>query len=111
MERFVKGDIAVIPFPFSDLSDAKRRPALVLASLRGEDIILCQITSQNIRDQYAIHLDTSDFETGSLRKISNIRPNRIFTADRKIIIYKIGTLNHEKIKSVINRVVEIFKTD
>ena len=61
MERFVKGDIVVIPFPFSDLSDVKRRPALILASLRGEDIILCQITSQNIRDQYAIYLDTSDF--------------------------------------------------
>ena len=111
MERFVKGDIVVIPFPFSDLSDAKRRPALVLVSLGGEDIILCQITSQNIRDQYAIHLDTSDFESGSLRKISNIRPNRIFTADRRIIIYKIGTLNHEKIQSVINTVVEILKTD
>jgi len=88
MERFVKGDIVVIPFPFSDLSDAKRRSALVLATLTGEDIILCQITSQNIRDQYAIHLDTSDFRTESLRKISNIRPNRIFTADRRIIIYK-----------------------
>lgn len=40
MERPVKGDIVVIPFPFSDLSDAKRRPALVSATLAGEDIIL-----------------------------------------------------------------------
>ena len=111
MERFVKGDIVVIPFPFSDLSDVKRRPALILASLRGEDIILCQITSQNIRDQYAIQLDTSEFETGSLRKISNIHPNRIFTADRRIIIYKIGTLNQEKIKSVINSIVQVLEMD
>lgn len=111
MERFVKGDIVVIPFPFSDLSNAKRRPALVLAALRGEDLILCQITSQNILDNYSIPLYNSDFESGSLRKISNIRPNRIFTADQSIIIYKIGTLNREKIKSVINRVIEILKTD
>ena len=31
MGKFVKGDIVVIPFPFSDLSGSKRRPALVIA--------------------------------------------------------------------------------
>ena len=46
MGKFVKGDIVVIPFPFSDLSSSKRRPALVLAGLKGNDIILCQITSK-----------------------------------------------------------------
>ena len=50
MERFVKGNVVIIPFPFSDLSDSKRRPALVLADLQGNDIILCQITSQNSSD-------------------------------------------------------------
>ena len=43
MAGFVKGEIVVLPFPFSDLSAAKRRPALVLADLQGQDIILCQI--------------------------------------------------------------------
>jgi mRNA interferase MazF len=47
MGRFVKGDVVVIPFPYSDLSASKKRPALVLADLEGDDIILCQITSQN----------------------------------------------------------------
>ena len=111
MERFVKGDIVVLPFPFSDLSDAKRRPALVLAALAGDDIILCQITSQNIRDNYPIPLYNSDCETGSLNKISNIRPNRIFTADRRIVINKIGILNRAKINSVIKRIVDIFEKD
>ena len=60
MERFVKGDIVVLPFPFSDLSDAKRRPALVLAALAGDDIILCQITSQLKQDTYSIFLNDSD---------------------------------------------------
>ena len=67
MARFVKGDIVVVPFPFSDLTHAKRRPALVLADLEGDDLILCQITSQQVRDKYAIDLADDDFETGSLR--------------------------------------------
>jgi mRNA interferase MazF len=53
----VKGDVVVVPFPFSDLTQAKRRPALVLAELEGDDLILCQITSQAIRDVYAIRLE------------------------------------------------------
>ncbi len=56
MARFVKGDVVVVPFPFSDLTQTKRRPALVLAQLEGNDRILCQITSKHIRDPYAIEL-------------------------------------------------------
>jgi len=52
--RFVKGDVVVLPFPFSDLTQAKRRPALVISELKGDDVILCQITSQWIKDEYAI---------------------------------------------------------
>jgi mRNA interferase MazF len=39
MGRFVKGEVVVLPFPFSDLSEAKRRPALVLAPLPGVDVV------------------------------------------------------------------------
>jgi mRNA interferase MazF len=66
MAKFVKGDVVVIPFPFSDLSQSKRRPALVLAVLQGDDLILCQITSKSIKDNYAIPVDENDFESGSI---------------------------------------------
>lgn len=62
MEKFVKGEVVVLPFPFSDLSSSKKRPALVLASLDGDDVILCQITSEQTRkDKYSIDLNDSDF--------------------------------------------------
>lgn len=66
MGRFIKGDVVVVPFPFSDLTQAKRRPALVVSSLKGDDIILCQITSQNVSDDYAVPFAEQDgqWETG-----------------------------------------------
>ncbi len=63
MARFVKGDIVVLPFPFSDLTQAKRRPALVIAELKGNDVTLCQITSQWVKDEYAIPIDENDSAT------------------------------------------------
>jgi mRNA interferase MazF len=75
MERFVKGDIVVVPFPFSNLSGSKRRPALVLIDLRGDDIIICQITSQKPTDDiFAQALTSEDFLSGSLHVDSYIRP-------------------------------------
>jgi mRNA interferase MazF len=61
LEKFVKGDVVILPFPFSDLSSSKKRPEFVLADLKGDDIILCQITSKNVRNSMAISLKNTDF--------------------------------------------------
>ena len=110
MERLIKGDIVVLPFPFSDLSNFKKRPALVISALKGDDLILCQITSQNIYDEYAIALNNEDLASGNLKRKSNIRPNRIFTADRKIILYKVGKLNEGKMGEIVERLIQIIKS-
>jgi mRNA interferase MazF len=107
MEKFVKGDIVVIPFPFSDLSGTKRRPALVLSDLQGDDIILCQITSQQTKDKYSLPIKNQDFILNKLPVLSNIRPNRIFTADKNIIIKKVASINRIAFNAVIEKIFEI----
>ena len=109
MAKFVKGDIVVIPFPFSDLSNAKRRPAIILADLQNDDYIMAQITSKNLSDSMSILITEDDTESGSLQITSNIRPNKLFTANKNIIIYKICFLKKHKLDTVINKVIDIFK--
>ncbi|MFQ4134715.1 type II toxin-antitoxin system PemK/MazF family toxin [Nodosilinea sp. PGN35] len=103
--------MVVVPFPFSDLTQAKRRPALVLATLAGDDVILCQITSQAVRDRYSVALAPADFGSGSLPKDSNIRPNRLFMADRGILLYKVGTTCLSKLLEVVQQVVGILQLE
>ena len=109
MGTSVKGDVVVVPFPFSDLSTAKRRPALVVATLTGDDVILCQITSRAVADSYAVPVTDDDFADGGLREDSNVRPNRLFTADFNIVLYRAGTLNAAKVREVIDKIVQIIR--
>ena len=109
MTKFVKGDIVIIPFPFSDLTQNKRCPALIISVLNGDDVILCQITSQNVQDNYAIQIKDKDFKTGELKQVSNIKPNRIFTADKHIVLYKAASLKDKKFNKVLDRLIEIIK--
>lgn len=103
MARFVKGDVVVVPFPFSNLTQAKRRPALVMSALEGNDAILCQITIKTVRDQYAIG-------SGGLKQNSNIRPNKVFIADCHIILYRVGHLREGKLAEVIERIIDILNS-
>ena len=109
MEEPVKGDVVVIPFPFSDLSTTKKRPALVVANPSGDDRILCQITSRARAENYLITLNNSDFLEGSLNLASFIRPDRLFTVDRSLILYKAATLKKEKMNCVTDKICEILR--
>lgn len=109
MAKFVKGDVVVVPFPFSDLTQAKRRPALVVSVLEGDDLILCQVTSQFVKDNYAISVEGKDFQEGGLKQKSNVRPNRLFTVDSHIVLYRIGNLKKDKLNEIIEKMIEIVR--
>jgi mRNA interferase MazF len=109
MEEFVKGDIVVVPFPFSNLSSIKRRPALVLISLPGPDIILCQITSKPRMDDYSIELNTVDYSQGGLDRVSYVRVDRIFTAEKSIVLRKAGNLKPDKLTKIRKAIITLLE--
>ena len=97
-------------FPFSDLTQTKKRPALVVAEASSSEFILCQITSQVTDNSKAVTLRNSDFESGTLKRDSYVRPSRLFTANNKIILYKAAHLKPAKLDAVIDTIVQIIKS-
>lgn len=77
----------------------------------GDDVILCQITSQQIRDRYAVGITDVNFAEGTLHKPSNIRPNRLFSASVDLILYRAGRLNDQTVMSVIDRIIGILQAE
>jgi mRNA interferase MazF len=108
MGKPVTGEVVVLPFPQTDLQAGKRRPALVVASLPGDDLILCQITSQSRNDGFSIPLLVTDFERGQLARDSFIRPNRLFTVEQSVVLYAAGKVKDSKLKAVRAKIRELF---
>lgn len=87
------GSVVLIPFPFSDLTQSKRRPAVVLAAAERGDWILCQVTSNPYRDARAVELTSADFTRGGLRVVSYARPAKLFTAHESLFVAEVGKLH------------------
>lgn len=96
------GLVVLVPFPFSDLSGAKLRPAVVVAYGGGDDWILCQITSNPYGDPLAITLVDAVFRTGSLRMTSYVRPGKLFTANRALMRGEAGSLTTDVTSNIVD---------
>lgn len=101
------GTVVLVPFPFSDLSQAKLRPAVVLADAGRDDWILCQLTSKPYGDARAISLTDDSFLRGSLRVASYARPGKLFTANRNLMVADVGVLKPEPLKGIITAVIDL----
>lgn len=101
MGQFVVGDVVAINFPFSDLSGQKLRPALVLASAEFDNLILCQITSNPYTSSSAVEIRATDFKAGSLPITSYVRPDKLFTAEPTIVLKKLGTLDEQNMRQIL----------
>ena len=104
-----RGSVVLVPFPFSDLSQAKRRPAVVLADAERGDWILCQVTSKSYSDARAVELTDADFEQGSLRLVSYARPAKLFTAHESLFLSEAGVLGAEALKRITDEVVSVIR--
>jgi mRNA interferase MazF len=103
---YKRGEIVLIPVPFSDLSSVKKRPVLVISNTShnntNSDIIVVAITSN--MQQNGIVIETKDLLSGALPKTSIIRCDKIYTLEKSIVIKQIGIVSDDVIDNVVNEI-------
>jgi mRNA interferase MazF len=104
-----KGDIILIPFPFTDLSGNKNRPAIILIDSE-DDVTVCFITTRlKWQSEFDISVHPSDIN--GLKKTSLIRLNKLATIDKNLIIGKLGTLEDNYIDLLNKNLMRILKLE
>jgi PemK-like, MazF-like toxin of type II toxin-antitoxin system len=109
VEAPAKGAVVLVRFPFSDLSQTKLRPAVVLADAGRGDHVLCQVTSKPYGDPGAVVLDNTAFASGSLRVTSYARPGKLFTASSDLMTEEVGLLMEEARTRIVDAVIELIR--
>lgn len=109
---FEQWQIVLLPFPFTDLSGAKKRPALIVSksgfNRSHDDLVCCLITSNVMPEENCVMINESDLKHGRLPFESKIKPYRIFTAEKSIVIKKLGELNDKKSEETKKNLLKLF---
>jgi len=108
---YKKGDILLIPMPFSDLSTSKKRPVLVVSNDKYNssslDLIVVAITSNLNYSENSVILKNEDLSDGKLKHVSNIKADKIYTLSKSIVIKRFGAIKKEKLHQVVSEIKEI----
>ena len=108
--RFSFGDVVLVPFPFTDQSGTKRRPAVVVSSHRynasRRDIVIMAITSQ-VRTPLGFgEAMVGDWQGAGLIKASVLKP--VFTTvEQGLVIRTMGHLSAADIKTLRELVADV----
>lgn len=102
------GEVILVPFPFSDLSQSKLRPAICLADVGRGDWVLCQVTSNPYGDPSAVPLGPADFASGRLHLVSYARPGKLFTAHVGLMVKSVAILSPAVLGRILGSVASLF---
>jgi mRNA interferase MazF len=97
-----------IALPTDNSPAREASPCTCRGDLTGDDLILCQITSQAHRDTYSILLESNDFRSGKLSVTSFIRPNRLFTVEQSVILSTAGHVHTIKLDETLAKLQQLF---
>ena len=103
-------DLVLVPFPFSDRSGQKVRPAVVVSNDRynkkGSDIILCAVTTNCTPSVYSLLINSKDLSSGILYEPSAIKTDSVLKLQQDMVLKVIGAINiqtHAKLRTIISQ--------
>jgi len=111
MTQFSKGDIVLVPFPFSDQTTIKKRPAVIISSAThnniSPDVIIMAITGQTRTAMGMGEFFIEDWQSAGLLKSSAVKP-AISTIEQRLVLKKLGRLSHQDFSSLEKALKELF---
>ena len=109
MTTFNKQDIVLVPFPFSELSFSKKRPALVLAYIASRDELICLMLTSTTKVDAFVDIPINNLEGTGLPKPTVARTSRLFTLKGYMVVKRIGKLNYNDYEKITNKIVQTIK--
>jgi mRNA interferase MazF len=112
---FRQGDVVLVPFPFTDLSAIKQRPALVISPDRlneaRPDLVVLAITSQipTALGEDEMQLSDAELSACGLPKASIVKLGKIFTIHQGLIRKRLGNLSQGSLKRIQQRLIQSFQ--
>ncbi|MBI5753956.1 type II toxin-antitoxin system PemK/MazF family toxin [Candidatus Peregrinibacteria bacterium] len=101
------GDIVLVPFPFTNLSAAKTRPALVIyENAHDHDMIALSLTSQF--NDFSIKVTNKDLVAGELPVVSFVRYQKVATLDKSLVDKKIAVLKASVFEDIMEKFKKLF---
>ena len=112
MPNYKQGDIVVVNFPFTDISQTKKRPALVVSNdtvNRTGDYLLVQITSQVKNDGLSLPISTTDFVNNALPLASFVRLHKLFLLNESLIIKKATAVTPTFYQELVRKITTLIE--
>ena len=110
---YKRGEIVLVPVPFSDLSAVKRRPVLVISNTThnylNRDMIVVAITSNLQQD--GIVIETQDIIVGQLPKTSLIRCEKIYTLEQSSALKSLAMISNNVLDRVITEINKLITNE
>ena len=104
-------DLLLVPFPFSDQSGRKVRPVIVISNNEfnkySDYVLVIGVTSNILKDKYTINLTNNNLDEGKLFTNCIIKVENLLKLDKELVIKKIGKINKETLKNIINKLFTI----
>lgn len=108
---YKQGEIVAVKFPFTDGSQFKKRPVLIVSNNlvnQTGDYLVIQITSKYVEDDLSILINNFDCDVPLPLK-SYVRTHKIFTVNETLILSKITNVNIDFLKVISKKITDLVK--
>ena len=105
--KYNQGDIILLPYPFTDLSEIKQRPDVIISkdSINKQNYIVAKITSVIHSDKFSFSIAPTDIDR-ELKYESEVRTNEVFTVSSTIVIKKFASFKKDALQRLTDSIKE-----